>query len=1149
MKIYEVMQRDPRVSSLANEGQARIRNEDDQRAQKELRAELETFVCDGQYGRAIEGILASFLTQLNQPRQHAAWVSGFYGSGKSHLLKMLGHLWVNTEFADGSKARTLVPQLPENVQAHLRELDNQSHRVGKAAFAVAGTLPASSSEHVRSSVLSIILRASGYPVLYPQARFCFWLQDNRWYERVKTVVESAGKDWLAELDRLYVSPLIAQAVLACDPNFAPSEAEARKTIREQFPNLNSDISTQEFISAMRRALSSDYHLPLSVLILDETQQYIGHSDERSTTFTELSEAVQTQTDSRVMLVASGQAALSDTPLLQKLRGRFRITYQLSDTDVEAVTRKVLLRKKSSKEDTVRQVLSANAGEISKHLNGTRLAERTADADTIVQDYPLLPTRRRFWEECFRAVDAAGTSSQLRSQLRIMDDSLKKIAEKALGALIPADTLFDALASDLISTGVLLNETYYKIQAADDGTPDGILKKRISGLVFLIGKLPREAGVDTGIRATSSTLADLLIEDLAADSGPFRRRIEGLLQSMASSGMLMLVNDEYRMQTTEGTEWERAFREKTTVLQQREADILVKREQYFVQAVQGAINQVTFAQGSPRVVRKLSLYREGDTIDSTSEKIPVLLRDGWTMSRNDTDAAARSAGQDSPYIYIFIPRNYADALRALIVQEEAANQVIAQKGTPGTPEGMEARTSMQSRLLSAQTSRERLINEIVGSAAVIQGGGNEIPGVSLISKIQEAVTASASRLFPRFTDADYPNWNQVLSRAKQGQDNAFSLIGWQRPLEDHPVTIEVTRSAGRTPRGGEIGKTLRAAPYGWPQDAIDAALVALVGAGVLSASQNGAALSLSQLDQTKIRVSDFRQVRFRLNASEKLALRGLFTTVGVPARPNEEESSARFFLQQMEQFARNAGGDAPLPELPDMELISSIRRLTGTEQLKALLDNKSVLETSFNSWKNAGALAEERLCNWNMLQRMLMHLGDEDGSTPIREEVQAIKARRSLLEGENPVPPLRAVASQILRASLTQTQNRLKAAWQHEMTYLCAQSIWNRLEPSRQEEIFDSVGLMEPTQVAMSEDEELLRSLDVKPLATRALEIAAIPRLFNNALQMAAEEKEIPLSVVTIRPAILNSEEEVREWLAEHENLLMGAIRNGRVSVR
>ena len=47
MKIHEVLVRDPRTARLANNGQARIVDVADGAAREELRAELETFVCDG----------------------------------------------------------------------------------------------------------------------------------------------------------------------------------------------------------------------------------------------------------------------------------------------------------------------------------------------------------------------------------------------------------------------------------------------------------------------------------------------------------------------------------------------------------------------------------------------------------------------------------------------------------------------------------------------------------------------------------------------------------------------------------------------------------------------------------------------------------------------------------------------------------------------------------------------------------------------------------------------------------------------------------------------------------------------------------------------------------------------------------------------
>src|SRR5258708_13553958 len=120
MLIKDILLRDPSTHGLVNNGQARISNEDDDgKVLNELRGELSTFVCEGQYADGIQKILSSFLRNLNQTSQRSAWVSGFFGSGKSHLLKMLCHLWQDTVFPDGVTARSLVPELPEEVRSLL----------------------------------------------------------------------------------------------------------------------------------------------------------------------------------------------------------------------------------------------------------------------------------------------------------------------------------------------------------------------------------------------------------------------------------------------------------------------------------------------------------------------------------------------------------------------------------------------------------------------------------------------------------------------------------------------------------------------------------------------------------------------------------------------------------------------------------------------------------------------------------------------------------------------------------------------------------------------------------------------------------------------------------------------------------------------
>ena len=159
MNIRDTLQRDPSTHPLVNQGTARIADRATEREIKELQAELSIFVCEGEYAEGIQRILQSFLTNLNHTSQKAAWVSGFFGSGKSHLLKMLCHLWVDTPFADGSTARSLVPPLPVDVQALLRELDTAGKRAG-GLLAAAGSLPSGSTDNVRLTVLSVLLRGA-----------------------------------------------------------------------------------------------------------------------------------------------------------------------------------------------------------------------------------------------------------------------------------------------------------------------------------------------------------------------------------------------------------------------------------------------------------------------------------------------------------------------------------------------------------------------------------------------------------------------------------------------------------------------------------------------------------------------------------------------------------------------------------------------------------------------------------------------------------------------------------------------------------------------------------------------------------------------------------------------------------------------------
>lgn len=1151
MKINEVLQRDPSKYPLVNQGQARIADKANERVLAELRGELATFVCEGQYADGIQRILTSYLANLSQTSQRAAWVSGFFGSGKSHLLKMLCHLWADTKFPDGASARSLVPSMPDELRTLLRELDTAGRRTG-GLLAAAGALPSGTMDLVRLTILSVLMRGIGLPDQYPQALFCLWLYDQGWFEKVKSAVEAAGKVWGSELNNLYVSAPIVRALLSCDRNFAANEADARNTLKSQFPPRTTDLTTEEFLATFKRALKlagRDGRLPCTALVLDEVQQYIGDSNDRSTLVTEVTEAISKQLDSQVLVVASGQSALTATPKLQKLTDRYTIRVQLSDQDVEAVVRRVLLQKKPASIPVVREALETYGGEVSRQLQGTRIGENAQDREVIVDDYPLLPVRRRFWEHCFRTVDAAGTRSQLRSQLQIIHDAVARLSEREIGAVIPGDELFEALAPEMVNTGVLLREINERIiNLSKDASAEGQLARRICGLVFLISKLPREAGADVGVRASKGHVADLLVDDLQADNGKLRSAVEATLEKLAASGALMKVGDEFRLQTKEGAEWDAEFRRRQAKLANNDADVQIIRDQLLYAEADRVIRAVKLTQGAAKEARQLVVSRDQSPPPGDGETVPLWIRDGWSSSEKEVVDAARAAGTDSPTIFAFIPRQAADDLRRWVVETEAAQQTLDAKGVPTTREGEEARQSMESRRNLAVRSRDELLKQVVGNAKVLQGGGAELLQATLGERVREAANAALVRLFPRFKEADSAAWEVVIKRAKEGADQPFQPVGYAGPTEQHPVCQQVLSTIGAGKVGGEVRKALRVSPFGWPQDAIDAALIALHRSQNISATLNGAAMAGGQLDQNKISKAEFRVERITLSVTDRIALRKLFRTLAVDCKPGEEGLKASEFLDRVLELASATGGDAPLPAAPDITDIADVRASTGNDRLAALRAKAPELEKRVAEWTKIKTLVLARKPLWDAVEKLARYaVGLDAAEEPLRQ-MGAVRAQRLLLAPTDPVSPLRAALAEALRTALTDANSEHERAYASEVGTLDKSPLWQRLQPEDRESILSSVGLAAPTPPDVSSESALLAALDERSLAARRAEADAVPGRVQRALEQAAKLLVPRVRSVTLERATLSTETDVRQWIDRQQEALLAAIKDGPVLV-
>ena len=171
--IHEVLERNPLDWSIPNDGVAKVGLPETPEEWSVLRYELQSFVAEGEYEAGLDRILGSYLTHLGGDSQPAAWVSGFFGSGKSHLLKALAALWADLEFPDGARASGLV-KLPAGP---CRQVPRARHPRPAIRWPVCCSRNAECWRLKRRSLdPGIVFAAAGLPKAYPAARLVLWLR-------------------------------------------------------------------------------------------------------------------------------------------------------------------------------------------------------------------------------------------------------------------------------------------------------------------------------------------------------------------------------------------------------------------------------------------------------------------------------------------------------------------------------------------------------------------------------------------------------------------------------------------------------------------------------------------------------------------------------------------------------------------------------------------------------------------------------------------------------------------------------------------------------------------------------------------------------------------------------------------------------------
>lgn len=1147
MNNREVYQKDPSNWKLVNEGVASVNDANTNESLSVLRYELETFVCEGQYEAGMVHILETYLKNLNQAQQPAVWVSGFFGSGKSHLVKMMRALWTDTKFEDGATARG-VANLPQSVADLLKELSTQGQRHG-GLHSASGTLGSSASGSVRLALLSIIFRSVGLPEQYPLARFVMWLRHEGIYDQVKNHVESQGLDWQEEVDNLHVAEGLYDALCAIKPKVFSASSSAAELMTQLYPNV-ADVGHDQMIKTIRQALDKDGKFPLTSVVLDEIQQFIGDDGRRSDEIREAVEACcKSEFGSKLLFVGTGQTAVTGTANLKKQEGRFTVRVELSDADVDSVIRKVVIAKRSEAIPVIDEEMTRNLGEISRHLQGTTLAHREDDIQFFSQDYPILPCRRRFWEATQRVLDQTGTDSQLRNMLSMVHKVAQTNLDKPVPHVIAADYLYFDAAEKLLQARILPRKLHEETMTWIKGTDDQKLMARACGLVFLVNKLAA-SNTDIGIRATVDTLADLLVEDISQGSGGIRGRLPAILDGCKR---LMKIGDEYRIQTEESQAWNDEFLAERGRLGNQPHRIDAERDDRLKKRFGELAGRLSDRQGESKVDRVFHPVFEASLPADADRKVCIWVRDGWSIDENSVKAEARQAGNQSPTVFAFIPKRSADDLRHQLLEYKAASSTLEKRGAPRTPEGKEARAALETTLSNADKRIQELLDDCFSGARIFQGGGNEVLGANLQAILLEAAGNSLARLYPQFDLADHAGWDKAYSRAKQGSPDALKAVG----DDGEPAKNGVCKAILGYIAGGKSGADIRAhfdsSPYGWSGDAIDGGIQVLLIAGLIRAQNDkGQVVDPKELDRRNIGKVTFKVEAATISAPQRIQIRKVMQKAGMSnIKQGEELVKVPEFLQKTFELAESAGGEAPMPLRPNTQSLEEIRLAQGNEQLLAIYNKREELIASIETWRDTAAKIQERLPLWRSLQNLLKHASALDEAGALRAQADQIEEQRHLLRDPDPITPLATNVAQLLREALNKLKKDYDAAWDHGFERLETDANWQKLEPEQRHSLLLPQNLTEATRprIEVGDQAQILQTLQNITVSALADRVAALPSRFDQVSQEAARLMEPQAQFVSLDGATLKNADDLEQWLKAARNKLTEALEQGPIILK
>lgn len=427
-------------------------NEDD------IYQELDEYVVTQELHKHLSKFYDNYQKGINgKTDKMGVWISGFFGSGKSHFLKILAYLLENKEVKGMQPIDFFENKVQDSlVYANMKRTANVDTEVILFNIDSKSSLDNKSKEDAILRVfMKVFYEHRGYYGDIPGvAEMEKYLDKQGVYEAFKTEFKAlAGESWESRRNSFYFD---ADFVIGALTKVTDMSEESARNWFENGVN-NFEISIEKFSKDVKEYIDekgSNFHL---VFLVDEIGQYIGDSRNLMLNLQTLAEDLGTHAHGKVWIMVTSQESIDSIVKVKgddfsRIQGRFDTRLSLSSISVDEVIKKRILEKYSHVNDKLK-VLFPEKSVILKNLISFR--ESTADLrgydneQEFADVYPFIPYQFKLLQNVFEQVRKHGSSGKHlsegeRSMLSAFKEAGLSYKDAEEGTLIPFYAFYDTI---------------------------------------------------------------------------------------------------------------------------------------------------------------------------------------------------------------------------------------------------------------------------------------------------------------------------------------------------------------------------------------------------------------------------------------------------------------------------------------------------------------------------------------------------------------------------------------------------------------------------------------------------------------------------------------------------------------------------------